>query len=186
MSADGAAPPPDAEDRTDGAAPLPQGAALFPLFNEIGIIEQLSSARFLSVLPKGMQVSHFSVLNHFVRVRDEATPVQLARAFQVSKAAMTNTLQKLEAAGHVSVRPDPKDRRAKRVRITEAGREARDEAIAALVPQLNWLAGRIAPERLLSILPVLTELRELLDRARDPDAEDAPPPPSSPRSSHGP
>ncbi|MEO0683423.1 MAG: MarR family transcriptional regulator [Pseudomonadota bacterium] len=170
MSADGPAGPVEPEE-SPNAAPVPPGAALFALFNEIGIIEQLSRNRFQRVMPDGMQISHFSVLNHFVRVREEASPVQLARAFQVSKPSMTNTLQRLEAAGYVAIRPDPRDGRAKRVTITPAGRAARDAAIAALIPQMGWLAERIPPERLLSILPVLQELRALLDAARDGDPD---------------
>ena len=40
---------------------------LFRFFNEIGIIEQLSRNAFERVMPGGMKLSQFTVLNHFVR-----------------------------------------------------------------------------------------------------------------------
>lgn len=142
------------------------GPPLFAFFNEIGIIEQLARNRFTRVLPKGMQVSHFSVLNHFVRLGGEKTPAELARAFQVSKGAMTNTLQRLEAAGLVVVRPNDRDGRSKRVAITAEGRAARDEAIAALGPELERLAKAVDAARLEAALPLLRDVRRRLDETR--------------------
>ena len=75
------------------------GPVIFHVFNEIGIIEQLARNVFEQVLPDGLKVSQFSILNHFVRLGDDKNPVDLARAFQVTKGAMTNTLQRLEGRG---------------------------------------------------------------------------------------
>jgi lipopolysaccharide export system permease protein len=71
--------------------------ALFALLNEIGIIEQLARNRFERAQPDGLRLPHFAVLNHLVRLGDGRTPGQIARAFQLTKATMTNTLQRLEA-----------------------------------------------------------------------------------------
>jgi hypothetical protein len=46
----------------------------FRLFNEIGILEQLSRARFEARLPKGVTVPHFSVLNHLMLARARSPP----------------------------------------------------------------------------------------------------------------
>ena len=62
------------------------------------------------------------------------------------------------------------------VTITPEGLAARERAIGALMPQMRWLAERMGPERFAEALPFLRELRMLLDRARDPDFEDGPPP----------
>ena len=83
----------------------------FELFNEIGIIEQLSRADFEARLPKGVLVSHFGVLNHLIRVGDGRTPLELARAFQVPKTTMTHTLAGLEKRKWVETRPNPEDLR---------------------------------------------------------------------------
>lgn len=87
----------------------------FLVFIEIGIIHQLATHQMERHLPRGMTVSQFAVLNHFARRGGAECPAQLAFAFQVSKAAMTNTLQRLEAARLIEVGPDPEDKRKKRV-----------------------------------------------------------------------
>jgi len=94
------------------------------LFAELFITDQLARNRISKVLPKGMELSQFSVLNHLARLGEERTPAQLARAFHVTRGAMTNTLTKLEWAGHVHIRPDWDDARQKFVAISPAGRAA--------------------------------------------------------------
>lgn len=140
----------------------------FQAFNEIAIIAQLSGAAFERVLPEGLSLAGFGVLNHFVRLaRDEERPTQLARNFQVTKGAMTNTLQRLEAAGFITLSPDPEDGRGKIARITRAGRAAREQAIARMVPVLEEFLQAFPAAELKRVLPALTKLRQTLDAARD-------------------
>ena len=145
----------------------PEDPAIFVFFNEIGIIEQLSRSRFERVLPDGLRISQFAVLNHFVRLGGEPRPAELARAFQVTKGAMTNTLGRLEARGLIEVRPDPADGRAKRVRITEAGRRMREACLAALAPAIAELGQDFDPAEFAQALPFLQRLRAYMDKARD-------------------
>jgi DNA-binding MarR family transcriptional regulator len=140
----------------------------FALFNEIGIIAQLSRAMFERRLPDGLTLPHFTVVNHLARLGDGRTPGELARAFQTPKASMTNTLAGLERRGLVIMRPDPRDARLRRVMLTEAGRAFREAAILALGPDVAGLADALRPERLDLLLPELTALRQALDAARDP------------------
>lgn len=140
---------------------------VFSVLNEIGIISQLSGALFQRRLPDGFLVSHFSVLNHLVRVGDGTTPLRIANAFQVPKTTMTHTLAGLEKAGLIRLAPNPEDGRSKCVFITEAGRRFRTNAISTLAPDVQTLAEEIPPARLAQILPILTELREYLDKERD-------------------
>lgn len=146
--------------------------AYFTLFNEIGIIEQLARTLFQGRLPDGVQVPHFSVLNHLVRVGDGPTPLHLARAFQQPKTTMTHTLAGLERLGLVQMRPNPRDGRSKRVWITDEGRTFRERAIAALGPDVAGISAQFPPERVAAILPHLVALREILDAARDQPGED--------------
>jgi DNA-binding MarR family transcriptional regulator len=139
----------------------------FELFNEIGILSQLSTAVFEARLPQGMLISHFSVLNHLTRVRDGQTPLALAQAFQVPKTTMTHTLTGLAKAGLVEMRPNPRDGRSKQVWLTEAGRAFREAAIAALQPDIAALARRYPPDRAAAMLPHLAELRRIMDAMRD-------------------
>lgn len=140
---------------------------LFTFFNEVGIINQLASTQLERALPDGLKLAHFAVLNHFARLAGERTPVDLARAFQVTKGAMTNTLQKLEARGLVTIRTNPKDARSKLVTMTDKGRRVRDEAIAALAPIFGDLAARLPLKDMARALPVLAEVRQVLDEARN-------------------
>jgi DNA-binding MarR family transcriptional regulator len=141
--------------------------ALFRFLNEIGIIAQLSGAAFEKVMPGTMTLPQFTVLNHLTRLGGDRTPLQIANAMQVSKGAMTNTLGHLERSGWISIRPDDKDGRSKRVDITQAGRTAHGEAIRALAPELAWLSGVIAPERVREATPLLEEMRKALDQRRN-------------------
>ena len=106
-----------------------------------------------------MEISHFSVLNHLASVRDERTPADLARIFHVTRGAMTNTLSKLEWAGHVHIRPDWDDARRKLVSISPAGRSARDAALAAITPIIGDVVEQIGAEKVRAVLPVLREVR---------------------------
>jgi len=142
-------------------------ATAFEFFNEIGIIGQLSSNRMQRKLPHGLNQSQFSVLNWFIRVDDHATPGRLARAFQVTAGAMTNTLGKLSAKGFVRIEPDPTSGRSKIVTLTDSGRRAREEAVAAIGEDLADFLGAFSEARLKKVLPLLREARAFLDAARD-------------------
>ena len=133
------------------------------LFGELFMADQLARNRISRVLPRGMQLSHFSVLNHLARVNDERTPAQLARSFHVTRGAMTNTLTKLEWAGHVHIRPDWEDARQKFVEISPSGRAARDSAVASVVPLIAEVVQTIGADKVRALLSVLRELRISLE-----------------------
>ncbi len=135
------------------------------LFSEIFMAEQLARNRLGRALPKGMELSHFSLLNHLASSGAEKSPAQLARAFHVTRGAMTNTLAKLERAGHIHVRPDWDDARRKHVAISDAGRAARDAAIAAIAPIIAEVVESIGADRVRTALPVLRAVRARLDDA---------------------
>jgi DNA-binding MarR family transcriptional regulator len=145
----------------------PADPPLFMLLNEIGIIAQLSQNRFEAVQPDGLRMSHFVLLNHLARVGDGTTPLRLARALQLAKSAITNTLQRLEERGLVRVEPDPEDGRGRRVWLTPAGRERRAAGIRTAVEAFALLEGVASPAMLDAIIPPLRALRQELDRARE-------------------
>ena len=114
------------------------------LFTELMATDQLVRANLSRVLPKGMEISHFSVLNHLAWVSEERTPAQLAETFHVTRGAMTNTLSKLEWSGFVHIRPDWDDARRKLVSISPAGRQARDLAVGAVMPVINQMVEKLS------------------------------------------
>jgi DNA-binding MarR family transcriptional regulator len=141
----------------------------FAFFTEVGILGQLSRAQFEARLPDGFTVSQFTVLNHLIRVKDGRTPLELARAFQVPKTSMTHSLAVLDRHRLVEMRPNARDGRSKCVWITDAGRAFRAAALTAMMPEMSRLAARFPAARLAEVLPVLTELRQIMDAMRDPD-----------------
>lgn len=135
------------------------------LFSEIITTDQLLRNRLSKVMPKGMELSHFSVLNHLDFVADERTPAQLAKAFHVTRGAMTNTLNKLEWAGYIHIRPDWDDARRKLVAISPAGRRARAEAISAISPVIAEVVEQLGEDRVRAALPVLRGLRTIMGQS---------------------
>ena len=134
-----------------------------PLFGEILALDQLVRNRLAKVLPKGMELSHFSVLNQLSHNKIERTPAQIAKSFRVTRGAITNTLNKLELSGYIHVRPDWEDARRKMVSISPAGMVARNNALTAVTPIIKELARDIGEERLKAIVPILRELRQKLE-----------------------
>lgn len=129
------------------------------LFGEIFSVDQLAGRRLSKELPRGMELSHFTVLNHLARVNGERTPAQLAEAFSLTRGAMTNTLARLEWAGHVHIRPDWEDARRKLVSISPAGRRQREAAINAVAPIIGQVVEEIGADRVREAVRVLREMR---------------------------
>ena len=138
----------------------------FQALSEIAIIGRLADTALAQTLPNELSVAGFGVLNHFVRLgRQQESPAQLARAFQVTKGAMTYTLQRLEALGYVRIAPDPSDARAKIVRPTKAGLRARAEAVSRVAPGMAALVAYMGEAEFAAALPFLIKLRQALDAA---------------------
>ena len=132
------------------------------LFSEITTIDQLIRAQISKSLPEGMAISHLSVLNHLSSVKNEKTPLQLAKSFHVTKGAMTNTLSRLETSGYINVRPDWRDARRKQITISKLGIEAQRTAIDAITPVLTKVINKLGKDKADSVLPIIRELRHIL------------------------
>ncbi|MDG2453316.1 MAG: MarR family transcriptional regulator [Paracoccaceae bacterium] len=132
------------------------------LFSEILMTDQLARSAVTKALPKGMELSHFIVLNHLAGLAQERTPAQLAKSFHLTRGAMTNTLSKLEWQGHVHIRPDWDDARRKLVTISPSGVQARNTALAAITPVISDVVDAVGAEKVRAALPVMRELRRRL------------------------
>ena len=135
------------------------GSLAAALFGEILAVDQLIRSNVARVLPKGMELSHFTVLNHLAHGGGEKSPAQLAKNFHLTRGAMTNTLHKLEWNGWVHVRPDWDDARRKMVAISPSGLAARNAALAAIAPVIDDAVATVGGDRVRTALPVLRELR---------------------------
>lgn len=134
------------------------------LFSELLTVDQLARHKLAQVLPKGMELSHFAVLNHLAQTNNEKSPGELAAIFHVTRGAMTNTLNKLEWSGWVHIRPDWDDARRKMVALSPAGHSARDAALAALAPVIAEAVGTVGEDKVRATLPVLRAIRSNLSQ----------------------
>ena len=135
------------------------------VFTQIAVIDQLVSIRLERVLPEGLSHAQFGVLTQLGR-GGEVNPAELARAFHVTKGAITNTLQRLEAQGFVTVEPDAADGRRKRISVTPAGLAAHDKALAAMRPLHDSLRSAFTEAEFVEVLPFLKALRTWLEEMR--------------------
>ena len=140
-----------------------QSSLAITLVSEILATDQLLRNKLTRILPAGMEISHFSVLTHLAYTNSEKTPAQLAKVFHVTKGAMTNTLNKLEWAVYVHIRPDWDDARRKMVAISPAGRQARDAALSAIEPIIRTLVDEKGADDIRAAIPVLREMRLKLE-----------------------
>ena len=117
--------------------------------------QQLLMERIDSVLrPRGLTFARYEVLRLLSFARDAAMPMsRLGSLLQVHPTSVTSAVDRLVAQGYVErVRGDA-DRRVVRAVLTDAGREAVEEATAALNGEVFETPG----------LPG-SDVRELTDR----------------------
>ncbi len=137
---------------------------LITLLSEVGAIEQIARAKLDSALTGNLNVSNFALLNHFSRRKEEKTPLQLAKTFNVTKGAITNTLNKLEKLGYIHIRPDWEDARKKLVSISQSGIEARNNAMKLIKPLLKKI---ISNKIIINERELLIEIRKFREKVED-------------------
>ncbi|MDT0269473.1 MarR family transcriptional regulator [Streptomyces sp. DSM 44915] len=126
----------------------------------VGRINRASTLLYKRMKPvftaHGLENAEFDVLATLRRAGapHELTPSELVLSSMVTSGAITNRLDRLEHKGLIERRPDPRDRRAVRVRLTDPGLDLVDRTVVA------HLANE---ERLLTALPEAE--REVLNTA---------------------
>lgn len=107
------------------------------IFNWIGIIDQLATARAERTLAElKLPFPQFVMLNHFSHRPQEAkTVTSVASALQQPQPGVTKTIQKLVARKFLKSDPAPGDARSKLLTVTPKGLEIHQRAIAAFVPR---------------------------------------------------
>ena len=103
------------------------------VFGRLNRLDRVSNAAIEAWLGEhGLSRGEFDVLATLRRGGEPYTlaPTALARWMMLSSAAMTNRIDRLEAAGLVERRPDPGDRRGVLVALTPDGKRVVDAAVA--------------------------------------------------------
>ncbi|MBY8867771.1 MULTISPECIES: MarR family winged helix-turn-helix transcriptional regulator [Streptomyces] len=111
-------------------------------------------------------------------------PGELANRLGVEASHVTRTVQQLEKSGYVTRVPDPDDRRAQRIRLTEAGRDAiariREVGARGMEAALSgWSAGEL--HQLATLFHRMVDDFVAYAKDVDPESEPAPEPTASPR-----
>jgi DNA-binding MarR family transcriptional regulator len=117
------------------------------------------------------------------------TPGELARRLRLSSGAMTNRLDRMEAAGLIRRLPDPADRRGTLVEPTELGHATWDQAVGVQAQRERLLASVLDEDEREELHRLLRRLMRAFPNhahakkhatpdARQPD--DAPQPPRTP------
>ena len=138
------------------------------VFDEIRYIEHLARTAITRKLPVGLTYPQFEVMNLLARRGDGVTPVAIARALQMTKSGLTNTLQRLAARKLVEVEGCQSDGRKKRIWLTPAGRTAYGQAMAALRPKMESLRDGFTSKEFREALPFLRALRTWLSERDEP------------------
>src|SRR5262249_15717547 len=122
----------------------------------IGVLGRLAQASLLLgrdveqvFARRGLRGGEFDVLAALRRSGSPYTliPSELSEALMVSRAGMTNRLDRLEAAGLVVRSLDPADRRSFRGALTEKGREAIDPTLTEHAAKIARLVSCLTPEQ---------------------------------------
>jgi DNA-binding MarR family transcriptional regulator len=133
------------------------------LFKAARLANERSVAHVRRTRPRsaGLRTAHTSLFPHIDLEGTRLT--ELARRVGTSKQAVAQLVDDLEAMGVVEKHPDPDDGRAKRIRFSEAGRDALLDGLEALEEVEAELAAEIGERRMLALWGALTKLLEVLE-----------------------
>jgi DNA-binding MarR family transcriptional regulator len=132
------------------------------VFDEIRSIEHLVRTAIARKLPVGLTYAQFEVMNLLSRRGDGITPLEIARALQMTKSSLTNTLQRLYSRKLILVEHCANDGRRKRIWLTADGRSAYGQSMAAIRPRMESLRDGFTQKEFRDVLPFLKALRTWL------------------------
>jgi len=91
------------------------------------------------------------------------SPLQVAQQLQTSQSGMTGKLDRLERQGLIYRSPDPEDRRAIRLGITDSGRALIDEAFTTSLSVYQSMLSEFSPTEVKNLEALLEKLLTRLD-----------------------
>ncbi|GHA07525.1 MarR family winged helix-turn-helix transcriptional regulator [Streptomyces echinoruber] len=166
----------------------PDGAPDAPVAPEIAEIERaLTRITYLSTRARrherlmqlaGVPLDRAAVaLLRHIADSEPLRPGELAHRLGVEASHVTRTVQQLERTGHVVRVPDPDDRRAQRIRLTDLGRDAIGRIRAAGVRGMQAALAHWSPEDLRQLATLFHRMvDDFLAYAADDDTDRAPGP----------
>ena len=124
-------PPPEPPVTGAGGAPDPLAVAMRELLTLTALARTVMARRL------GMSVHDLEAVEHVMLSPEPVGPADLSRLLGVSTAAATQSVHRLQAAGHMEREPHPVDGRRKVLRVTSSGA---DHVVAELRPLLRLTA----------------------------------------------
>jgi DNA-binding MarR family transcriptional regulator len=120
-----------------------------------------------------LNVSDFKILLHMRKAGPpyERSPSDLAEHLLVSSGSMTNRLDRLEQRGLVARRPDPSDRRAVLVNLTERGNSVLDDVVALQAKRESDVLGPLDDKERLVLADALRKLMIPMEERFGPPAK---------------
>ncbi len=112
----------------------------------------------------GLTIGQFGILAH-LRRREAIGVAALAERLASDASTCSRLLKPLAAAGLLTIAPDPADRRARAIRLTEAGRDRVRAAYPAWQAAQATVATRLGEARLETLRLVLDDAYPRLERA---------------------
>ena len=109
----------------------------------------------------GLSETELAALEHLVEA--PSTPSELARLLEVSTAASTGIVDRLERRGHIVRRNHPTDRRRLEVHVTTDGRAEMLQHLQPMLEALRRLDRSIDPAHRDAVLDYLTEARQAFE-----------------------
>jgi DNA-binding MarR family transcriptional regulator len=144
----------------------PQGCTNFKLRQLVRRVSQLYDAELAR---SGLKVTQYSLLTHVLKL-GPIRPTDLARTMKLDASTLSRNLQPLVAAGWLEV-GEGADARSRLVRITDAGRDKRQEAQRRWRAAQEQLNATLGVERVLALHALIEECSELLSPTAD-DTDD--------------
>lgn len=136
----------------------------------VGLEKRFKRALEGTLVEHGLSLGEWRVLG---ALRNESNPHQcspgwLASELELSSGAMTNRLDKLEAAGFIRRVPDPNDRRGIRIELTEQGGQVWIESTNAQARKESLVAGALSKKEQAELNMLLRKLMLSFERTEGP------------------
>jgi DNA-binding MarR family transcriptional regulator len=129
------------------------------------LARHLDRARRLAFAEIGLEPWEFDVLTALRRAGDpyQLSPGQLLTQTLVTSGTMTNRIDRLAEKRLVERLPDPSDRRGVLVRLTPAGQDRADRALAGLLAQERAILGELSRAQRAELAALLRQLTAPFD-----------------------
>ncbi|MGQ0699592.1 MAG: MarR family winged helix-turn-helix transcriptional regulator [Panacagrimonas sp.] len=149
-----------------------EGIRLGFLIHDVSRMRRSAYDQFMK--PLGITRAQWWVLAHLSR-HDGMMQTQLADVLEVGKASLGDVIEGIESGGWVERRPDPSDKRAKRVYLTKAG-QGLIKRMTVMENEFNsQILGDLTPaertEATRSLLKIKHAIARLTPGAATPDAD---------------